>query len=320
MTQPSVTHGTLLPKRRRRRRSAAANATLWLMALPGLAVLLVFEYIPMLGSVIAFQDFRGRDGIFGSEWIGLKNFEFLFTSNSAWRITRNTVLLNVLFIVATLVVALTLAILLNEIRDRWAWLSKVYQSVLFLPHFFSWVVVSYFALTFLDPRSGLLNSALGAVGLDGPNWYTQPQHWPLILTITTVWKGVGFWVIVYSAGILAISPEYFEAAALDRASKWQQIRHITIPMLSPLIVLNLLLSIGGIFRADFGLFYLVTNNSPLLYPTTDVIDTFVFRSLTELGNLGMASAAGFYQSIVGFLLVVLANWLVRRVEPSQALF
>ncbi|MFF1879770.1 ABC transporter permease [Leifsonia sp. NPDC058230] len=296
------------------------SLTLWWMALPALAVIFVFQYIPMAGLLIAFQNYKASTGLFGSQWVGFSNFEYLFATNDALRITVNTVFMNSLFILANLVVALLIAILLNEVRDRWAWLGKFYQSVLFLPHFFSWVVVSYFALAFLDPANGLINHLLEFVGLPKVNWYGEPGFWPAILTIVSVWKNVGFWVIVYTAGILAISPELYEAARIDRASKWQQIRHITIPSLMPLIIINFLLSVGGIFRADFGLFYMVTNNSTLLYPTTDVIDTYVYRSLTSLGDVGMASAAGFYQAIVGFALVIIANWLVRRNDPDRALF
>lgn len=290
------------------------------MALPGVAFLFVFAYLPMAGIVIAFQSYTADGGIFGSPWVGFNNFAYLFSTSDAWRITFNTVFMNSLFIAANLVVALTIAILLNEIRGRWAWLGKFYQSVLFLPHFFSYVVVAYFALAFLDPRTGLVNHVLALFGIPAVDWYSTPGAWPIILTIVSVWKGVGFWVIVYTAGILAISPEYYEAAVLDRASKWQQVRYITLPSLTPLIILNLLLSIGGIFRADFGLFYLVTNNSSLLYSTTDVIDTYVFRALTDLGDIGMSSAAGVYQSIVGFVLILIANWLVRRRHADQALF
>jgi putative aldouronate transport system permease protein len=290
------------------------------MASPALLVLLVFAYLPMAGAYIAFVDYRPVDGIFGSKWVGLTNFQFLFRSGDALRITINTVFMNALFIIANLVVALTIALLLNEIRDRWSWLSRFYQSVLFLPHFFSYVIVSYFALAFLDPSTGLLNKVLGFFGAPQVNWYATPNWWPVILTVVSVWKGVGFWVIVYTAGILAIDPEQFEAARMDGATKRQQIRLVTLPLLTPLIILNFLLSIGGIFRADFGLFYLVTNNSTLLYPRTDVIDTYVFRALTQLGDIGMASAAGVYQSVVGFVIVIAANWLVRRRDPEKALF
>ncbi|MEU6718084.1 ABC transporter permease subunit [Nonomuraea sp. NPDC046802] len=299
------------------RRWRSHNLPLLLIALPALLALLVFYYLPMLGIYIAFVDYRPARGVFGSEWVGFENFDFLFRSGDGWRITFNTVVMNSLFIVATLVTALAIALMLNELRDRWKWLSRFYQSILFLPYFFSYVIVSYFVMAFLDPDRGLVNHAFG---LGQHNWYAEPGYWPIILTVVSVWKGVGFWVIVYTAGILAIGPELLEAAQIDGASKWRQIYHVILPILTPLIIVQLLLSIGNIFRADFGLFYLVTNNSTLLYPSTDVIDTYIYRSMTKFGDIGMASAAGAYQCVVGFVLVVLANWLVRRRNPENALF
>ncbi|MER6523697.1 ABC transporter permease subunit [Streptomyces sp. NPDC001508] len=290
------------------------------MAFPALLGLLVFQYLPMAGIYIAFVDYRPVRGVFGSQWTGLHNLDFLFRSGDAWRITFNTVFMNSLFIVATLVTALALALMLNELRDRWKWLTRFYQSVLFLPYFFSYVIVSYFAMAFLDPDRGLVNHGLGALHMGQHNWYATPGYWPVILTIVAVWKTVGFWVIVYTAGILAIDPQLLEAAQIDGAPKWRQVYNVILPMLAPLIVVQVLLSIGNIFRADFGLFYLVTNNSTLLYPRTDVIDTYVYRSLTQFGDIGMASAAGVYQCVVGFVLVLLANWLVRRRSPENALY
>lgn len=315
-----------LPPRTKEWRRAArvakvrSNTVLALMAAPGLLVVLVFSYVPMMGIVIAFQDYRARRGIFRSDWVGFENFQFLFTTNDAWRITFNTVFMNSLFIVANLVGALTLALLLNEVRDRAPFITKFYQSAMFLPFVFSYVVVTYFVVAFLDRDSGLMNRVLESFGADAVDWYSTPGWWPLILTIVETWKSVGFWVIVYLAGIMAINPEYYEAASMDGASRWQQIRLITLPMLAPLVVINVLLSFSRIFHADFGLFFQVTKNSPLLYPTTDVIDTYVYRSLTSLGDFGMAGAAGLYQAVVGFVLVVTANWIVRRRDGDKALF
>lgn len=308
-------------RRRSRARQSRKRSLIFLaMGAPGLLLLLVFSYIPMAGVVIAFQDFRPALGIFGSDWVGFKNFEFLFASQDAWRITRNTVVMNAIFIVVNTSLSLFLAILLSEVRDRAPRLAKFYQSTLFLPFVLSYVAVAAFTLAFLDPATGLLNSALEAVGLPAVNWYGEPGAWPVILTIVESWKRVGFWTIVYLAAIIGMNPEYFESAGIDGASRWQQIRLITLPLLMPLVLLNLLLSIGGIFNADFGLFFQVTQNSTLLYPTTDVIDTYVYRSLTSLGNVGMAAAAGLYQATVGLILVLFANWLVRRRNSAGALF
>lgn len=312
-----VVNPQMRPTMKRRRRRWRQSLPLLLFAAPGVIALFVFYYLPMLGIYLAFIDYRPARGMWGSDFVGLENFEFLFGSGDASRITFNTVFLNALFIVATLVVALAIAFMLNEIRDRWGWLTRWYQSVLFLPYFFSYVIVTYFVLAFLDPDRGMVNHTFG---LGAFNWFATPDAWPAILTVVWVWKNVGFWVIVYTAGILAIDDGILEAAAIDGASRMRQIFHVMLPMLIPLIIIQVLLSIGNIFRADFGLFYLATGNSTLLYPVTDVIDTYVYRALTQFGDIGMASAAGVYQGIVGFVLVVVANWLVRRRNPDSALF
>lgn len=290
------------------------------MGLPGIVVLFVFAYIPMAGSIIAFKDYRAVDGIWNSAWVGFQNFAYLFASDDAWRITRNTVVMNTIFMVVNTVLSLALALAMNEIRERTPRLAKLYQSVFFLPFVLSYVAVAAFVLAFLDPSNGILNHTIEAFGGKGVDWYASPDWWPTILTVVEAWKRIGFWTIVYFAAIIAISPEYFEAASIDGASKWQQIRFITLPTLAPLVIINLLLSIGHIFNADFGLFFQVTQNSTPLYPTTDVIDTFVYRSLTSLGNVGMAAAAGLYQALVGLVLILCANWYVRRRSPSAALF
>ena len=302
------------------RRRASKDGALLLMMLPGLLVLLVFSYAPMVGLVIAFKNYRAYQGIWGSAWSGLQNFQYLFSTADAWHITYNTLVMNSLFIVTTLAGSLGIALLLNEIRDSGTWLPRFYQSTLFLPYVLSYVLISYFVFALLSSDSGLLDKLLTRIGLHPVDWYSSPQYWPAILTIVNLWKSAGFWSIVYLAGILAISPEYYEAARIDGANKWAQIRYITLPLLMPLIIINVLLSVGRVFYADFGLFYQVTGNNGLLYSTTDVIDTYVYRSLTSIGDVGMAAAAGAYQSVVGFVLVVLANWLVRRIDPEKALF
>jgi putative aldouronate transport system permease protein len=290
------------------------------MALPGLLLLIAFSYLPMVGAIIAFKNYRASDGLFASPWAGLKNFEFLFGSGTALRITWNTLALNATFIVTVLVVALTLALMINEVRHRSRWLVGFYQSALFFPFFISYVIVGYFAFAVLNTDTGLANKALGGLGLEPVRWYAEPERWPLILVLVNLWKGVGFSVVIYLSGMLGIDPEYFDAAAMDGASKWQQVRYITLPLLAPLITINVLLQIGRIFFADFGLFYFVPRDSSLLYPTTDVIDTFVFRALRSLGDFGMAGAAALYQSLVGFALVLFSNWIVKRRDPDRALF
>lgn len=310
-----------LPRRATRiRQRLSKNAALLLMTLPGMLLLFIFAYLPMIGIVIAFKDYRAVDGIWGSRWIGFENFRYLFGTEDARRITFNTLFMNSIFIITILLGSLGIAFLLDEVRDNNKWLAKFYQSSLFFPYLLSYVVINYFVFAFLNTDNGVLNHFLGGFGISPIHWYESPQYWPVILTIVNLWKGAGFWSIVYLAGIIAINPEYYEAARIDGAGKWQQIRYITLPLLKPLIIINVLLSIGRIFYADFGLFFLVPRDSPQLYPTTQVIDTYVYHTLTALGDVGMSSAAGVYQAIIGFLLVLGANWIVRRTEPDKALF
>ena len=294
------------------------NRTLLLMAAPGLLLLLIFNYLPMAGIIIAFKNFKTNKGILGSDWVGLSNFQFLFGTDTAWRITANTLLLNSLFIVTGIAASLAIALLLNEVKSRV--LARFYQSAVFFPYFVSWIIVGYFGFAILNSDNGMLNHWLARVGLGPVAWYREPQYWPLILTFVNLWKTAGYWSIIYLAAMYAIGHEYYEAAMLDGASRWQQIVYVTLPMLLPLIITNFLLSVGRIFFADFGLFYYVTRDSSMLYPTTDVIDTYVFRALRSVGDFGMAAAAGLYQSFVGFVLVVAANWIVKRIDREKSLF
>lgn len=291
------------------------NLAWFLMALPALVWIFIFKYLTMFGVVIAFQDYKPRRGVFASEWIGLDNFEFLFATDTAIRATRNTVLLNLMFIIVGLIVALFLAWLIFEIYS--SLLTKYYQTLLLLPRFISWVIVSYFVFALLKTDNGVVNTFLTSIGSQPVPWYASPEYWPFILLASVIWAGAGVGSLIYLAGMLAIDPQVFEAARIDGASKWQQYRYITLPLLRPLIVINLLLALGGIFSADFGLFYQVPANTPLLYPTTDVLDTFIYRSLLELGNISMAAAANLYQAVVGFCLVLAANWVVRRIESQD---
>jgi putative aldouronate transport system permease protein len=292
---------------------------LFLMLVPGMVYLFINNYLPMFGLTIAFKDINYAKGIWGSDWIGWKNFEFLFMTKDAWRITRNTILYNAVFIVLNTVLAIAVAILLNEVRKRF--LARFYQSVLLLPYLISMVIVGYLVLAMLNLENGFLNKiVLPAFGIDPISWYTKPEYWPYILTIVNLWKNIGYLCIIYLAAIVGIDPEYYEAATIDGANKWQQIRSITVPLLMPTIIILTLLAIGRIFYADFGLFYQVPLNSGPLQPTTDVIDTYVYRALITLGDIGMSSAAGFYQSMVGFVLVLVSNLIVRMKDKDQALF
>ena len=292
---------------------------LYLMMLPALLYLLINNYIPMAGMVIAFKKLNFAKGIWASPWAGLKNFKFLFASKDAWIITRNTLLYNIAFILVNMVVGIAIAILITEIRNTK--LKKIYQSAILLPFLMSMVILSYIVYALLSAENGLVNnSILPLFHIDSIQWYQEPKYWPVILIIANCWKGVGYGCLIYIASLIGIDPSFYEAARLDGASKWQEITKITLPSLVPTIITLLLLSIGRIFYSDFGLFYQVPMNSGVLFPTTNVIDTYVYRALIEQGNISMSSAAGVYQSLVGFCVVMLSNWIVRKVDKDQALF
>lgn len=299
-----------------------SNKELLLLTLPGAIWFLIFAYLPMFGVTIAFKDWRIHGNFFESwlksDWVWLENFKFLFKSSDAWLITRNTVLYNVVFIVLGIILPVTLAILLKEIFNKRA--SKFYQTSMFLPYFLSWVVVSYCLFTFLSPEKGYLNTFLTSIGMDKVSWYTEAKYWPFIIILMSQWKGVGYGTVVYLASICGIDKTYYEAALIDGATKWQQIKNITIPLLKPIMIIMFITAIGGMFRADFGLFYQLPKNSGALYPVTNVIDTYVYRGLMNLGNVGMSSAAALYQSFVGMVLIITTNAIVRKVDEENAFF
>ncbi len=294
------------------------NLIYLVMCLPVILQLLIFSYLPMPGVVIAFKDFNFRDGIFGSEFVGLKNFKFFFESQDAWRITRNTVGMNFIFIFVGLIFAVGFALLLYEIKRRRA--IKVYQTFLILPNFISWVIVSYMVYALLNPAQGIVNQLIEKFGGEGIAWYSEPKYWPWILAAASVWKKTGIDCIIYYAALIGIDSAYYEAAELDGASKLQMIRYISLPFLTPIMTILTILAIGNIFRADFGLFYQLTRNSGELYPTTDVIDTYVYRCLKTLGDMSMSTAVGLFQSVVGFVLILATNCVVKKIDPDSALF
>ena len=295
------------------------HLALYLMMLPGLLYLLVNNYIPLTGIIIAFKKLNFAKGILKSPWAGLKNFQFLFKSPDAWIITRNTLLYNVAFILVNMVIGIAIAILICEVRS--SKLKKLYQSAILLPFLMSMVILSYIVYALLSSENGLVNnSILSALGIEAIQWYQEPKYWPFILVIANCWKGVGYGCLIYIASLIGIDPSFYEAARLDGATKWQEFTKITLPCLVPTIITLLLLSIGRIFYSDFGLFYQVPMNSGVLFPTTNVIDTYVYRALIEQGNISMSSAAGVYQSLVGFVVVMISNGIVRKVDKEQALF
>jgi putative aldouronate transport system permease protein len=292
---------------------------LLLIALPGIAYLFINNYIPMFGVFLAFKDYNYIKGIFGSEWCGFKNFEFLFRTRDAWIMTRNTLLYNAAFIVIGTIAAIAIAILIYELGQGFR--TKIFQAALLLPNLLSWVVIGFIVYAFLNADTGFVNNTvLKGLGIKEIPWYSIGKPWPFILIVVYLWKFAGVSAIIYMASISGIDKSIFEAAQIDGASKIQQILKITIPLLKPTVIILTLMSIGRIFYSDFGLFYQVPQNSGMLFDVTQTIDTYVYRGLMELNNIGMAAAAALYQSVIGFVLVLGANAIVRKVDTENALF
>lgn len=291
---------------------------IYLMALPGLIYLFINNYMPIPGLVLAFKKYNARKGIWGSDFVGLKNFKYLFATQDAFIITRNTICYNAIFIIVNTIFAIFVAILLAELTSK---MKNVYQCLILLPYMISMVIVSYLVFGFLSTENGFINNTvLKAFGADPIAWYMEKKYWPAILVLVNMWKAIGYNCIIYLAAILGIDRGIYESAAIDGASKWQQIKNITIPLLKPTIIMLTLLAVGRIFYSDFGLFYQVPQNQGALFSVTNTIDTYVYRGLLELGDISMSSAAGLYQSAVGFVLVLGANLIIRKVEPDSAMF
>ena len=290
-----------------------------LMILPGAVYLLINNYIPMLGLFIAFKKINYALGIFKSPWVGLQNFVFLFKTKDAYIITRNTILYNVLFIILLNAVGIAVGIMLSEVKRRR--MSKFYQTTILLPQLISIIIIANIVFAFLSGEYGFMNKTiLPALGLPGVSFYSEPGAWPFILTFVFIWKGLGYASVIYYAAVIGIDREFYEAALVDGANKRQQIVKITLPMLKPTIITLVLINVGRIFYSDFGLFYQVPMNAGALFNATNTIDTYVYRALLQLNNIAMASAAGVYQSVVGFVVVLLANLLVRKLDADSALF
>lgn len=274
--------------------------------------------MPLPGLVLAFKKYNAKKGIFGSKNVGFKNFKYLFATKDAFVITRNTILYNVVFIIVNTVLAVFVAILLAEMTSK---LKKIYQITILLPFMISMVIVSYLVFGFLSNDNGFLNNTiLKALGKEPVQWYMQKQYWPFILVFVNAWKVIGYNCIIYLSTILGIDRSIYESASIDGAGKWTQIAKITIPLLKPTIIMMTLLAVGRIFYSDFGLFYQVPQNQGALFSVTNTIDTYVYRGLLELGDMSMASAAGLYQSVVGFICILAANLIVRKLDSESALF
>lgn len=305
-------------KESRRRRNWKQLIPFYIMLAPGVGYLLINNYIPMFGIVIAFKKLNFQKGILGSDWVGLDNFKYLFASSDAWSITRNTLAYNVINIILGTILALALAIFLNEIRNKHA--SKLYQTLILLPYLMSWVVVSYICYAFLSGDSGMVNGILSSLGLNTVNFYNEKKYWPFIIVFFNLWKGIGYSMIIYYAGIVGISQDYYEAATLDGATKWQQIKNITLPLMKSTIITMFILGLANIMRSDFGLFYQLPRNSGALYDVTRTLDVYVYNALMKNNDFGMSSAASLYQAIVGFVLIIAANKIVAKISEGDRIF
>ncbi|TYP76581.1 ABC transporter permease [Paenibacillus methanolicus] len=295
------------------------NKMLFLMLIPAVLYFIIFSYLPMGGIIVAFKYFEFDKGIFGSPWVGFKNFAFFFQSGQAWLLTKNTILYNLAFIAAGMAVQVGVAILFSELKGRH--IKKMMQSSLLLPYFISWVVVGSFVFGIFNYEFGSLNTLLKGWGMSPVDVYGNPSIWFFIIVGFYLWKLVGYGSIVYLAAIMGINPELYESADLDGANIFQKIRHITLPLLKTTIIIMILLQVGGILRGNFDMFYQLVGNNSLLFNQTDVIDTFVFRALNQQGlDLGMPAAVGLYQSAVGFIIIVSLNALIKKINPDYALF
>lgn len=294
------------------------NRVKWLMILPAAVVVILMCYIPMTGIVLAFKEFNYHDGVFGSPWVGFKNFTYFFQSGKAWTTTRNTILYNIAFLCINTFLEITCAILLSELAGKF--FKRITQSIMFLPYFISWVVVGAFIYNMFNYEFGAVNSFLKSIGAEPINVYATKWAWPIILICVSAFKNVGYGTVMYLASIVNIDNQLFEAADLDGATMWQKIWNITLPSIRPTIAILFLMSIGTIMKGDFQMFWQVTGNNPMVLDVTDVIDTYVTRSLLDLQEFGMTSAAGFYQSSISFVLVLIANYTVKKIDPEYALF
>ncbi len=304
-------------KERVKRWDIVKNRWVYLLLLPSLIFMLVFAYLPMIGIVIAFEDYDPMLGFFKSAWIGLENFKFFFSSSSWLLVTLNTLYLNALFIITGTVGSLIIAVVMSEIKNKW--FTRVAQTFMTLPNFVSWATIALFSVAFFSV-DGILNKAVTGMGGSSIPFYSSPDMWPLAFVLIRLWKGAGWGAIVYMAAILGIDKEIYEAARIDGASRLRCIFKITLPLIKNIVILMFIMSIGNIFKGDFGMIYPFIGDNALLYPTTDVIDTYVYRALRTFTNYGRTAAIGLYQSVMGFALVLFANWLARRHSPEAAVF
>ena len=294
------------------------NKVYLLLLLPAVVYVLIFSYAPMAGVVMAFEKYNFSLGLLHSPWVGLKNFRFLTVSNKLWPLTRNTLLYNLAFIAVGMVMEVGFAIIINEMRCRW--FKKTFQSFIFLPYFISWVIASAVVQTLLDYDTGLISRIARSLGLQMVNVYVDKRPWPFLLVFFRMWKGVGYGSIIYLSAITVIDSEMYEAAEIDGANSWQKVFSITLPSLIPTMVIMFLLACGQVFRGDFGMFYQLIGNNGVLLESCDILDLYIYRAMAGNGNLGYGAAAGFYQSILCFVTILLANFVVKKIQPDYTLF
>ena len=316
-----------VPDLRASGRFSKAKKTLMLLSMvaPGALWLLLLRYLPMGGIILAFKNYKiyPKDPTFlnnliHSKWVGLDNFKFLFTTGDSWVMIRNTLAYNIVFIILGVIIPVAFAVMMSELSKKFV--AKTYQTLMFFPYFLSWVVVSYFLNAFIDAQYGLIPMAQRAAGETAVSWYTTPGPWPYIIVFANLWKNVGYSTVLYLAAITGIDQTQYEAAAIDGASKWQQILHVTLPNLRTMIAILFILNVGKIFNADFGLFWNVPMQNGALFSVTQVIDTYIYRVLMNTGNIGQSTAAGLLQNIVGFICIIGANAVVKKIDSDRTLF
>ena len=294
------------------------NKPLFVMILPAVVLTVVMAYLPMSGLILAFKNYRFDLGVFGSDWNGIENFRYLFESGTGWLITKNTIVYNLVNLITSQLLAIIIAIFISEINKKF--FKKISQSLIFLPYFISWVIVGTFVFAIFNYETGLLNSIIKAFGGDPVNVYEMPGIWPVIIACFNSWKWCGYNSVIYIAAIVGVDAEIYEAASVDGANIFQRIRNITLPSIRATIITMLLLNVGRILRGDFEMFYQIVGQNGQLFNATDVIDTYVFRSLLQNSNLGMSAAASLYQSVLCFVIIIVVNRIVKKVDESNALF
>lgn len=295
------------------------------MVAPAAIWLLLLRYLPMGGIVLAFKDYKVNprnpsfiSNLLNSEWVGFDNFKFLFKTDAAWIMFRNTIAYNVVFIILGIIIPVAFAIMMNELTKKFA--AKTYQTMMFFPYFLSWVVVSYFLNAFLDAQYGMIPAMQKAAGETPISWYTTKEPWPYIIVLANLWKNVGYSTVLYLAAITGIDTSQYEAAAIDGASKWQQVLYVTLPHLKTMICILFIMNVGKIFASDFGLFYNVPMQNGALFSVTQTIDTYVYRSYMATGDPGLNTAAGLLQNVLGFICIMTANGIVKKIDPDSSMF